>query len=227
MLATALSLAGCGCHTIDSSNLRLTNAAMDSPIESANNIEQVRDILFGTQLREYNGRLDRLESELTAFKAETHDRIDQTRDSLMMELRAISETMEKKLKSHDSSRQEEAESIRQAMGRVNQKLLNHTQQLDESLNIQVAGVRRDLLESREALQEAIRALRSQMAGTLDEHMSQVQNTKVSRHDMADVLMEFAMRLKGDKLMPDLSGGAASDSARLADMEASSNGRQEP
>lgn len=177
---------------------------MNRPADAGNNIDQVRDILFGTQMREYSGRLDRLESELSSLRSELHERIDQNRNTVMIELRALQETLEKRLKSLDHVRQEEAESIRQSVGRVGQKLSTSTQQLDEALNIQVAGVRRDLLESKDMLHDAMRTLRTQMTESLEQHVTKLQGTKVSRDDMAEALMELALRLKGTDLIPELS-----------------------
>ena len=119
----------------------MTSNSQGKPIEAGGNIDQVRDILFGNQIRDYNGRFEKLEADLVALKEDTRDRIDQTRDSVLTELRAMTATLEKKLKALDQNHEEEADSIRQEVGRVSQKLTNNVQRLDEAIDAQVADLR--------------------------------------------------------------------------------------
>lgn len=173
-------------------------------LETGGNIDQVRDILFGNLMREYNDRFEKLESELSTLTADTRDRINQTRDTILTEVRANSENLEKRLKTLDQSHQSEAENIRQEIERVNQKLLTSVQQLDETIDTQVTSVRRDLLDSKEALQNSMRTLRTQVTEALEKQVTKLHDVKVSREDMAEMLMEMAMKLKGTGSAGELS-----------------------
>lgn len=172
-------------------------------LEAGGNIDQVRDILFGNQIRDYNGRFEKLEADLVTLKAETRDRLDQTRDSILTELRAMNTTLEKKLKALDQNQEEEADSIRKEVGRVSQKLTNNVQRLDETIDTQTADLRRDLLAAKDNLHDAMRDLRTQVMEGLEQHVARLQDAKVSRDNMAEILMEMAMRLKGAELLPEL------------------------
>lgn len=200
---------------------------MNRPAETGNNIDQVRDILFGAQMREYTGHLERLEAELSTLRAEIHDRIDQHHNTLIMELRVATEAIEKKLKSMDQSHLEEAEGLRQSVGQVRQKLIANTQQLDEEISAQISGVRRELLESKSGLQEAMRSVRTQVTESLEQHVAKLQNAKVSREDMAEALIELALRLKGTGVISELSSELSvdlNDSVFEADYSAAADTR---
>ncbi|MGD1907960.1 MAG: hypothetical protein ACFB0C_18500 [Leptolyngbyaceae cyanobacterium] len=201
----------------------MTSNSQGKPIEAGGNIDQVRDILFGNQIRDYNGRFEKLEADLVALKEDTRDRIDQTRDSVLTELRAMTATLEKKLKALDQNHEEEADSIRQEVGRVSQKLTNNVQRLDEAIDAQVADLRRDLLTSKDNLHDAMRELRTQVMEGLEQHVNKLQDAKVSRDSMAELLMEMAMRLKGAELIPELPMDL-NDVVAAADVAATRNGK---
>lgn len=182
----------------------MTEKPKNKALEAGGNIDQVRDILFGNLMREYNDRFEKLESELSTLTTDTRDRINQTRDTILTEVRANSENLEKRLKTLDQSQQSEAENIRQEIERVNQKLLTSVQQLDDTIDTQVSGVRRDLLDSKEALQNSMRTLRTQVTEALEKQVTKLHDVKVSREDMAEMLMEMAMKLKGTGAAGELS-----------------------
>lgn len=63
--------------------------------ERLGNVEQIREILFGNQLRGYDQRLDKMEADFATLKQEIHDRLDKIKDSLSAEVQAIADSLER------------------------------------------------------------------------------------------------------------------------------------
>lgn len=175
--------------------------------ERLGNIDQIRDIIFGAQLRDYNNRFEKIETELSLLQQEMHDYAEQVKSVLSTEVRAAVDSFEKKLKSINLNTQEENADLRQQIDRINRKFSTHLEALDESVDKQTSSMRDDLSQTRERLQEEVRTLRNQVFDELDKRLSLLRDVKVSRDDMAEVLFELGMRLKGTEFVPELKEAA--------------------
>ena len=178
--------------------------------ERLGNIDQIRDIIFGPQLREYDNRFDKLESEISLLQQEMRDRIDQVKTVLSTEIRSTVDGLEKRIKSLNSTYQEEMTDLRQQIDRVNKKFSNSIEALDQNVDKQTSTLRDELLQARAKLQEDVRSLRSQVFEELERRFAMLREDKISRHDMAEFLFEVGMRLKGNEFVPQLKEAARTD-----------------
>ncbi|MDF0551894.1 hypothetical protein [Kamptonema sp. UHCC 0994] len=175
--------------------------------ERLGNIDQIRDIIFGAQLREYDNRFDRIESDISLLQQDMQTRLEQVKVVVTTELRAAFDSFEKKLKSINLTVQEDSTDIRQQIDRVNRKFSSSIEALDEAIDNQTGAIRDDFSQSRDQLQEDIRTLRTQVFEELDRRFSVLREVKVSRDDMAEILFELGMRLKGSEFVPELKEAA--------------------
>lgn len=173
--------------------------------ERLGNIDQIRDIIFGAQLREYDNRFDKIDSELSMMQQDMQARIEQIKTVLSGEMRAAVDSFEKKIKSITLNTQEESADLRQQIDRVNRKFSSSIEALDEAIDNQTTSIRDELSQSRERLSEETRTLKTQVFEELDRRFSMLREVKVSRDDMAEILFELGMRLKGTEFVPELKG----------------------
>lgn len=178
--------------------------------ERLGNIDQIRDIIFGAQLREYDSRIDKIESNLALIQQETRDRIEQTKTVYMTELRAAVDSLEKKLKSLNMTVQNDNSEIRQTIDMVNKKFSGNLEALDKNLEKQTNNLHDELSETRGKLQDDIRSLRSYIFEELERRFSLINEGKVAKDDMADILFELGLRIKGTEFAPELKEAAGND-----------------
>ncbi|XZN91220.1 MAG: hypothetical protein ACM65M_27135 [Microcoleus sp.] len=173
--------------------------------ERLGNIDQIRDIIFGAQLREYDNRFDKIDSELSMMQQDMQARIEQVKTVLSGEMRAAVDSFEKKIKSISLNTQEESADLRQQIDRVNRKFSSSIEALDEAIDNQTTSIRDEVSQTRERLSEETRTLKTQVFEELDRRFSMLREVKVSRDDMAEILFELGMRLKGTEFVPELKG----------------------
>ncbi|WP_434687681.1 hypothetical protein [Pseudanabaena minima] len=175
--------------------------------ERLGNIDQIRDIIFGAHLREYTSRLDKAESDISAIQQDVRDRLNDLKSVLASELRAAVESIDKRLKTISTSTQEEAADLRQQFDRINRKFTNSIETLDETVEAQRVALREEIAQTRDNLQNDTRELRSLVLEELDRHFSILREDKLSKDDMAELLFELGMRLKGSEFVPELREAA--------------------
>jgi hypothetical protein len=188
----------------------MTEINRDQIRERLGNIDQIRDIIFGAQLREYDSRIDKIESNLALLQQEMRDRIDQSKTSCLTEIRTVADTLEKKIKSLILTHQNENADIRQTVDLVNKKFSNSIESLDQTIDSQTNSLQTNLSETKEKIQGEIMSLRVQIFEELERRFSMMKDTKIAKDDLAEILFELGLRIKGTEFAPELKEAAGTN-----------------
>ena len=171
------------------------------------NIDQIRDIIIGSQLREFNARFGKIETDVSLMEQEMRDRLEEVRTTLLGEIKFAAEAIDKKLKGAIASTQEEQLELRQQIDRSSKKFSTSIENLDKDIDTQTDSIRTQMTHSIGKLQEDVHTLRTQIFEQLDLRFATLTGVKVSRDDMAEILFELGMRLKGTEFVPKLKQAA--------------------
>ncbi len=171
--------------------------------ERLGNVEQIREILFGSQLRGYDERLDKMEADFAALKQEIHDRLDKIKGSLSAEVQAIADSLEKKLKYLSLTTHDETTKLWQKIDQNTQKHYNTIEALNKSFNGRANTMRDELAQTREQVQAEVQLLKVKIFEELEKSFASLRETKVSRADLAEVLFDLCIKVKGAEFVPDL------------------------
>ena len=183
----------------------MTDISKEEMRERLGNIDQIRDILFGGQSREYNNRFEQLESSLSLIQQNLQDRIEQMRTALLSELHTSVDGVEKKIKTLTLSTQEETADLRHQLEGTNRKFAHNIDAIRENLDSQTHTMKSEISQSRDKLHEEIQTLRSQVFEELERRFSHLSEGNVARGEMAEILFEVGMRLKKTEFVPALKG----------------------
>jgi len=159
------------------------------------NVEKIRDILFGSQSREFDRRMSELDARIEAMgqglKADMDKRMGALESFTKRELEKLTE----RLKTEQSERFEELKSLEREVRDSHKDQLKRVAQLDSQLA-------KDALELRSSMEEQSRqhaALLSEAEARLRDALkqahAQLSDGKVARLDLADLLSEVALKLK--------------------------------
>lgn len=175
--------------------------------ERMGNIDLIRDIIFGSKLQEYDSRLEKLESKFSSLEQEMRDRTLAVKSECLAELQASVESLEQKIKSLSLTTQRDNVEVRQLIDRSYKNFSISLESIDKTLISQNTSIRKDLSETKENFQEDIRRLKSEVFDELEKRFSRLTDAKVSRNDMADLLFELGLKMKGTEFAPKLREGS--------------------
>jgi len=159
-----------------------------SPPESAadngpGNIDKIRDILFGSNMRDYEQRFARLEE---ALRKESSDLRETTRRSL----EALESFVHKELAALDlrlnTERDERSESHSSVVKKIGEFENQEAQAKRE--------IRNDLLQQSKELSDAIRDKGEELIALLERRAQELQHAKTDRAALAGLFNEVALRL---------------------------------
>jgi uncharacterized phage infection (PIP) family protein YhgE len=170
--------------------------------QGGESLEKVRDILFGSQSREYEKRLARLEERLVKEAADLRDEFRKRFDSLEVYTRKEVESLAARLKTEHDQRTESAKEISRELKETSRALEKKTSQLDDQLTTNARELRQQILEQSKSISTEIRQKHEAMSAALQGATAELREEKTDRAALASLFMEVAMRLNNEFKIPD-------------------------
>jgi hypothetical protein len=158
--------------------------APDAPSDQgAGNIDKIRDILFGSNMRDYELRFAHLEEALKKESADLRDTTRRHLESLESFVHKELAALEARLNAERDERSAGAASILKKIGDME----NFEAQSNREL-------RNDLLQQSKELTDAIRNKGEEIIALLERRSQELQHSKTDRAALAGLFNEVALRL---------------------------------
>jgi uncharacterized phage infection (PIP) family protein YhgE len=170
--------------------------------EEGANVDKIRDILFGSQMRDYEKRFTRLVENVTkaveTLREDTMKRLETLSSFAQQEVESLSQ----RLKTEKSERTDGLKDLARELKDAAKLLEKKLGQLEEQTSDAQSELRAKMLEHSKAFANEIDKLRRDSASALDREVETLRNEKTDRAALADIFAEFSLRLKNDLELPD-------------------------
>ena len=164
-------------------------------------LDKVRDILFGSQSREYEKRFARLEDRLLKEASDLREDIKRRFDTLEVYIKKEVEALATRLKLEQEERSESAKTLSAELNDTARTFEKKTGQLGEHLTSSQRELREQILEQSKNLSDEIRQKHESMAAVVERTTSELRDEKTDRAALASLFMEVAMRLNNEFKIP--------------------------
>lgn len=162
--------------------------------DSAGNIDKIRDIIFGSHMRDYDQRFARLEESLRKESLEI-------RDATRKHLEALEAFVHKELSAIDARLNAERDERTEHHSRLSAELATHSssvfKKIGEVENQEAQAkreIRSDLLQQSKELTDAIRGKSEELMALLERRAQELQHAKTDRAALASLFSEVSLRL---------------------------------
>jgi septal ring factor EnvC (AmiA/AmiB activator) len=165
------------------------------------NIDKIREILFGNNMRDYDARFARLEAAVVKEASELRESTRKRFESLESFIKCEFESLHGRLR---SEREERAEALGQTSRDLRQTedaLRKKLRDLEDQTSATDSAIREHILNQSQALTEDIRALQAEITALLERRFHDLNKGKTDRAMLADLLTEVSMRLKNEFQLP--------------------------
>ena len=169
--------------------------------EADGNVDKIRDILFGSQMRDYDGRLDAMEKRLIQSVERSAKDMERRIDRLDKYARRELEKLTNQVKADRKDRIAEGKQSASDINRLGDMLETGFAEVDEQLAQESKDLRDGLHDQVEELTALIRETQAQLQSALQKETDELRDVKLAREDMAELLTEVAMRLNKDFKLP--------------------------
>lgn len=186
---------------------------IDPPVVSpSENVDRIRDILFGTQMREYGQRFAQLEERLLRETGDLKTELRRRLDSLEAYTRQEVETLSKRLTTERNERVETIDRLSRDSTDSDRALDRRISQSDEQVSNEMRELRQLLLDRQRALSDEMTQCLSKLELLQNRRLEELRGNAVDRVALASLLGEVALRIQGESLVSrvedSLSAGAS-------------------
>jgi vacuolar-type H+-ATPase subunit I/STV1 len=179
-----------------------TNGAGDDTVREGANVDKIRDILFGSQMRDYDKRFVRLEERLTRDAEAHREELKKRFDSLEAFVRQEAESLGQRLKAEKSERLEILKELTREVRESDKALEKKLSQLDDAMAKGTTEIRARILEQSKSLSAEIGEKHRELSSVLDREVQALRADKTDREALADLFTELALRLKKEFALPE-------------------------
>ncbi len=175
--------------------------------ERLGNVDQIRDILFGSYLRESSNRLEQLEKTLSVMQQEIRERTDELKQVLSTEFQASIDNVEKKLKSITLKDEQEKFDLQQQLEVLNKRIASTSEEIKtdvfkqlqieaSTLDTRIRGLTQKDEEEKVDLRQQIDRLNKKLSSNVE---SIEQDIESKTNTLRDDLLSGREKLQEDIL----------------------------
>lgn len=174
--------------------------------ETGGNIDKVRDILFGGQMRDYERRFVRFEERLAQETAELKEDMRKRLTALEQFVKQETAATADRIKAEHDERAGAVKDLSREMREGAKAVEKKTGQLDDQIEKLQRELRKQILELHKRLTDDIRQKIDDVLARLGQESADLRNDKADRAVLAAILNEMALRLSGEPPAPGAPNG---------------------
>lgn len=180
-------------------------------LPAAGNVDKIRDILFGAQMRDYSRRFTRLEETIERALNDLRQDFDGRLQALESFTRSELGALDERLRAERDARSDDHKRIARELESTERTLSGRLGELSDRTSRAEQSLRQQLLDLTRTLRGDLRRHHGEMSDNLDQAVAQLESAKIDRAGLAGLFTEIAMRLDSglDELpmeaMADLDG----------------------
>jgi len=169
------------------------------------NVDKIRDILFGSQMQDYERRFERLEKRVDKSIADLREDATKRLDALERYTRKEIEALLTRVTTEADSRTEADRELARELAETGKKL----RQLTDSTTTAQRELRKEILEQSKSLRDEIRVKNAALSKELATSVAELSAEKVARVELAGHLVEIAKRLGAEATVKSKPGSGES------------------
>jgi hypothetical protein len=165
------------------------------------NLDKVRDILFGNQIRDIERRFARLEERLVKETNDVKADVKSRLDALERYVRDETESLVGQIKAEHEDRVGANASLSRELKDTGAALERRLSSLDDQSSKRQRELRQQMLEQHQRLSDDLRQKVDEVLAALARETGELRSDKADRATLAALLTEMAMRLTNDLHVP--------------------------
>jgi hypothetical protein len=178
-------------------------AAPAPPAEDpgAGNIDRIRDILFGSNMRDYDARFARLEQTLQKEAAEVREATRRTIDRLEAYVRLELESLKTRFRTERDERGSSLGQVSRDLKELGENISKRIAEVDDRATGAHHELREELLRHGTEMSGHIDAKHQEATTLLEQRFHELRKDKTDRAALASLFSEVALRLNNEFRIP--------------------------
>jgi hypothetical protein len=166
------------------------------------NIDNIREILFGAQMRQYDKRFQRIEDLLAKECGDLREELRRRLDALETFTKQETEALTDNIKAEKEERKGGATDLGKELTALGKELEKRSTRIEEKFSKGLRDLRANLLDQSKSLSKEIKDSNDGLLADINRELEELRSDKTDRAALISLFNEMALRL-GDQLhLPD-------------------------
>ena len=169
--------------------------------DRAGNVDKIRDIIFGSQMRDYDKKFARLEERLLKESADLREELKRRFASLESFMKSEVEALSDSQKAEKNERNEALKAHGEKLGETAKAWERKAAQAEEQSAKAQRDLRQLVLDETKQLSEEIAQKNSNVAAELGRESQELRGMLTDKYALSDLFAELSLRLKNEFKFP--------------------------
>lgn len=165
-------------------------------------VDQIRDLLFGTQMQNYENRFNCMEEmvneSIVNLKEDTEKSLNSLESSVNKELKSLSD----RLTGEKEERAQTLKELSQELKTTSDSILKTIQQLSDSTEKHIEELRQQNQNQFDSLGKELEENKDNISKAMDKAVQKLRHDTTDRAAFAEMLSGLADRIKNESTVPD-------------------------
>ena len=166
------------------------------PDKNANNVDQIRDLIFGSQIKDFEAKFNQLETMLNASQEKLLKLSNDAHAKLQKETERSLEALEKKIDNLASLSQKEHNKLKELIGTTDETLHAQLGHQKDEFATKLRMTKENIADENQKMVENITAMKTEIEATLKAGLATLSDEKLSRDAMSQMFLDVAMQIQG-------------------------------
>lgn len=175
--------------------------ALDVDAASGGNVDKIREILFGGQMRDYDRRFDTLQKQLERDLARSSAEFEKRITSFESFAKKEFEKLTARYLQEKKERLDAVKSVERLLKEATKELEEKLSAMDEYVTTENAGIRNENHESKQEIVADMKRLFDELTELTRDSQEELNQVKVDRVELSSLLTEMAMRVSREFQLP--------------------------
>ena len=195
--------------------MKMTEPQKNAVRQKLGNISQIRELLFGEQIEEYERKFEQLNQKnqqlesnieelnlnLERFKSDTEKHLLQLKNNISEEINTAVNYLEKKLKYLSVNTHTEMSKINRDIELKTNSNFQKIELVTDNLNSRLTYINEEANHHKKTIEKELENFKKELSETIEKNLAELTEAKVSRSDLAEVLFELCLKVKGQNFHP--------------------------
>ncbi len=178
--------------------------------KNANNVDQIRDLIFGNQIKDFEAQFNQLNDTLSIMETKMTKAFNESHAKLQKETERSLEVLEKKIDNLSTSTQRERTKLKELVDSTDENLHEQLANQKDEFATKLKIMKENVADDNKKMAENMASMQKEIQATLEKGLAGLSDDKLSRDSMAQMLLDVAMKIQGTDMNAMLAQGAKTE-----------------
>jgi DNA anti-recombination protein RmuC len=178
--------------------------------KNANNVDQIRDLIFGNQIKDFEAQFNKLNDTLKALEADMTKSFTASHEKLQKETERSLELLEKKIDNLSTTTHKERTKLKELIDTTDESLQEQMANQKDEFLTKLKIMKENVADDNKKMADNMKAMQHEIQTTLEKNLNTLSDDKLSRDSMAQMLLDVAMKIQGTDMGEVLAQGAKAE-----------------